>query len=168
MKLIKAAKETPNDEKLRSLAKELINGQSAMTVATGRSNIAWAAPVYYVLHTSDFYFFSDPKSRHIIEALESKQASVAIHAFASTWREIRGIQMSGRIQAVRTGIKAIQAIRAYLKKFPFAKEFFSDSESLDLTSFGKTFGVRLYKFRPDLIYYTDNRIHFGFRSKISL
>lgn len=168
MKLIKAAKETPNDEKVRSSAKELINGQSAMTVATGRGNVAWAAPVYYVLRKSDFYFFSNPKSRHIIEAIESKQASVAIHAFASTWKEIRGIQMSGRVQAVRTGMEAIQAIRAYLRKFSFAKEFFKDSESLDLRSFGNTFGVRLYNFRPDLIYYTDNQIHFGFRSEISI
>ncbi|MBT3259437.1 MAG: hypothetical protein HN366_23730, partial [Deltaproteobacteria bacterium] len=81
----------PDQKELKALAMGLIDEQSTVTLATCRENVAWAAPVYYVFLKSAFYFFSDPASRHIVEALESGQASGAIHGSASGWQEIRGI-----------------------------------------------------------------------------
>jgi uncharacterized protein YhbP (UPF0306 family) len=95
-----------------------------MTLATARSDVAWAAPVYYVFFKSIFYFLSAPESRHIKEALENGRASSVIYASGSTWQEIRGLQMSGSIQPVEGRLEAFQALRVYLKKFPFTKEFF--------------------------------------------
>jgi len=157
----------PTDQEIQQLAENLINEQSTMTLATAKQDVAWAAPVYYVLFKSCFYFFSDPTSRHIQESLEGCQASSAIfYATASTWQEIRGIQMSGSIETVPVGLKAIEALRAYLKKFPFTKEFFTPGQELNLTAFTKRFRVKLYRFRPTLIYYLDNAIRFGFREQI--
>jgi len=155
-----------NDQELKQLARDLIEKQSTMSLATAHGDVAWAAPTYYVFHKSCFYFFSDPHSRHIQESLASGQASSSIHDVVSTWQEIRGIQMSGSIQHVPAGLEALGAVRAYLKKFSFAKEFFDSSQKLDLMAFTKRFRVRLYKFKPDLIYYLDNAIRFGFREKI--
>jgi uncharacterized protein YhbP (UPF0306 family) len=153
---------------LSSLALELINQQSTMTLATACGNIAWAAPVYYVLYKSSFYFFSDPSSRHIQETLESKQASAAIYPYADSWQGIKGIQMSGRIRQLLPGITAIQAVRAYTGKFPFTKDFFEADQSLTLENFLKRFKVRLYRLDPDIIYYLDNQIKFGFRETVTL
>jgi len=155
-------------QQLKNLAKDLIQAQSTMTLATSNGSEAWAAPVYFAFLKSCFYFFSDPSSRHIMEALASGQASSAIYAEANTWQGIRGIQMSGTIETVGAGIQAIEAIRAYLKRFSFTKEFFSGGESMDLAAFTKRFKVKLYRFRPALIYYMDNSIRFGFREEISL
>lgn len=155
-------------EDLRKLAEALIHEQSTMTLATTRGGAAWAAPVYYAYSKSVFYFFSDPASRHIQESLESGQASSAIHAFASTWQGIRGIQMSGIIRAVSSPGESLRAIMAYLKKFPFTKTFFSPGQKMDLDGFSKRFKVRLYSFRPDLVYYLDNSIRFGFRENVIL
>ena len=155
-------------EKLREMARSLINEQSTMTLATAKAHQAWAAPVYYAFHRGAFYFFSDPQSRHIREALESQQASAAIYPFVDTWQGIRGIQMSGRIRVVGPGLKALQAVRAYISKFPFTKEFFEPGQALDMDSFGKRFRVRLYRLAPEFIYYMDNHIKFGFREKIDL
>jgi len=157
-----------SDEQLRVLAEYLIQQQTTMTLATAAGDVAWAAPVYYVFYKSSFYFFSESTSRHIQESMKSGQASAAIYAFASTWKEIRGIQMAGCIRQIPTGLEAIRVLRAYLTRFPFTKEFFDTGVPLTLEAFAKRFKVRLYKFEPDLIYYLDNQIRFGFRQQITI
>ena len=156
----------PTDQELKVLAIELIVEQGTMTLATAKGNVAWAAPVYYVYLKSCFYFFSDPDSRHVRESLEGGQASSAIYAPASTWKEIRGIQMSGSIKTVNANVRAMEAVKAYLNKFAFTKDFFTPGQQLDLTAFSKRFRVKLYRFKPALVYYMDNGIRFGFRKKI--
>lgn len=160
--------EKPDTLELRRLAEELINGQSAMTLATARKNASWAAPVYYVFHGACFYFFSSPQSRHIQEALESGQASAAIHPEVNTWQEIRGIQMEGRVKAVSKNLEAVAVIGRYLKKFSFTKQFFKQEQSFTIEAFSERFKVGLYKFTPETMYYLDNSIQFGFREVIIL
>src|SRR4030042_767782 len=158
----------PSQEDLRKLAEDLIREQNTMTLSTAVKDVAWAAPVYYANLAFTFYFFSDPGSRHIQEALASRQAAAAIFHQSSTWREIRGIQMSGSLHPLSLGLESVRALRASLKKFPFAQEFFVFGEKLDLEGFAKTLRVRLYRFQPDLLYYMDNRIRFSFRERIEL
>jgi len=142
--------------------------QNTLTLATTDGRAAWAAPVYYVFVKSIFYFLSSPDSRHITEALGSGQVSAAVHATASTWQAIKGLQMTGRIQAVKPGLEAARVLPAYLKKYPFTEDFFKDNLSLDLDAFAKRFGVKLYGFKPSLVYYLDNQIRFAFREKVTL
>ena len=156
----------PSKKALKESAKDLIEAQNTMTVATAQAQVAWAAPVYYVFSNSCFYFFSEPGSRHVMESLASGQASSAIYASGASWQEIRGIQMSGTIESVSVGFEAMEAVRAYLKKFSFTREFFSSREDLDINAFAKRFRVKLYRFKPDLIYYMDNSIRFGFRERV--
>ena len=157
-----------SEEKIRALTLEMIHKESTMSLATANDNTAWAAPVYYVLHRSAFYFFSSPDSRHVLEALKSKQAAATIYPCASTWRGIRGIQMSGSVIPSTPGLEAVRSIKAYLDKFPFTKDFFAPGQSINLESLGKRFRVKLYKFVPHLIYYLDNEIKFGFRGEVTL
>ncbi len=158
----------PDAKQLKTLAKGLINEQNTMTLATCKGSVAWAAPVYYVFFKSAFYFFSDPSSRHIVETLESGQASGAIHGFAAGWQEIRGIQMTGCIEALAMGLESAEVIGVYLKKFQFTKELFSAGSALNLDAFTTRFRVKLYKFDPTLVYYLDNSFRFGFREKVML
>ena len=159
---------TPTEQALKNLAEELMRAESTMTLGTAMGNIAWCAPVYYIYLKHYFYFFSDPASRHIQESLANTRASCVIYAPASTWQEIRWVQMSGDVESVSPGLEAIEVVRAYLKKFPFTKGFFSPGQALDLTAFTSRFRVKLYSFKPSLIYYTDNSIRFGFREKVKV
>jgi hypothetical protein len=158
----------PDEQELRTLAQELLLSQNTVTLATASQDTPWAAPVYYVNLEFTFYFFSDPESRHIRESLESKHAAGAVFHQASTWRDIRGIQMTGAIAPLSPGWEALKAVRAYLNKFPFTGEFFDRHQELDLEAFAKRFRVRLYRFQPTLLYYMDNRIRFSFREKVTL
>jgi hypothetical protein len=158
----------PSGDELKQRAEGLIREQNTVTFATASENIPWAASVYYANRGFRLYFFSDPTSRHIQEALKAKQIAGAIFYPASTWREIRGIQTTGVIEPLSPGIEALQALRSYLKKFPFTEDFFHSGQKMDLEGFAKRFKVRFYRFQPTLLYYLDNRIHFSFREKVRL
>jgi uncharacterized protein YhbP (UPF0306 family) len=155
-------------DQLRQLALELINNASTMTLATSGSCSAWAAPVYYVFLSDRFYFFSKPDSRHIQESLAGGYAAAAIHAHAESWQHIRGVQMSGMINNAQINLNAISAVKAYLKKFPFTKSLFEDDQNMGIDDFFDCFKVKLYYFTPDLIYYQDNQIRFGYREAVIL
>ena len=161
-------KKYPGAAELKKRTMDLIENQNTMTLATALKGEAWAAPVYYANLHFNFYFFSDPESRHIRETMDSAQASAAVFEPASSWKGIRGIQMSGHIQSLSPGIEAVRALRAYLKKYPFTKEFFSKEQPMDLEAFVTRFRVRLYRFAPSLLYYMDNSIRFSFRAEIPL
>jgi len=157
-----------DEHDLNEQALSLINAQSTMALATAKNGCAWAAPVYFVFHKSAFYFFSSPDSRHISEALDSGQASATIYPVVDTWQDIKGIQMTGHLQFAGMGLNALQALHAYTAKFPFVKTFFKPGQALKLENFAKQFRVRFYRFIPDLVYYLDNQIEFGFREAVSL
>jgi uncharacterized protein len=158
----------PDVSEIRKQAEELITQVTTMTLSTALRDGPWAAPVYYASRGFVFYFFSDPDSRHIREATESGRAAAAIYPQVSSWKEIRGIQMSGSLNALHPGLEALKAVRAYLQKFPFTREFFDPTQKIDLEAFAGRFKVRLYVFKPALLYYMDNRIRFGFRESIPL
>jgi len=158
----------PSGSELKQLAEGLIREQNTVTLATASENIPWAAPVYYTNIGFSLYFFSDPASRHIQEALKTDQVAGAIFHPASTWREIRGIQTTGVIEPLSPGIEALRALRSYLRKFPFTEDFFDSGQRMDLEGFAKRFKVRFYRFQPTLLYYLDNRIRFSFREKVPL
>ena len=147
---------------------DLINNQSTMTLATAKNDSAWAAPIYYAYRRRFFYFFSDPEARHIVEGLTTGESSAAIYSPSIGWRDICGIQMAGKIERVPIGKEATQAFGVYLKKFPFCKEFFAPGRLLKLETFVGRFKVKLYRFKPGLVYYLDNRIHFGHRELVIL
>jgi len=76
--------------------------------------------------------------------------------------------MSGRIRQVAVGTGSATALAAYLRKFPFTREFFSPEMPLNVEDFKQRFNVRMYAFIPALVYYLDNRIRFGFREKVDM
>ncbi len=158
----------PSAEAITKLATALIRQQRTMTLATTDGQRAWAAPVYYVFHKASFFFFSDPQSRHIIETTKCAKVAAAIHANVEGWQDIQGIQMSGTIRQVPTGITGAQAIHAYIQKYPFTKDFFEQDQAMDLAAFAKRFKVKFYQFDPNLVFYQDNRIRFGFRVEVKL
>ena len=165
----KSAKDLdPHRQDLIILAEMLIKEQNTLTLATARVDIPWAAAVYYVNREFTLYFFSDPKSRHIKESLKSNRASVAISVPASTWQEIRGVQASGIVSSVPIGLESTQAFGAYLKKYPFTKDFFNSNRDINLSGVMNKFKVKLYRFQPSLLYYLDNSIRFGFRERVEL
>ncbi|MBC2712466.1 MAG: pyridoxamine 5'-phosphate oxidase family protein [Desulfosarcina sp.] len=153
-------------EDWREAALALIQGGSTLTLATAGQAGPWSAPVYYICLDRSFYFFSSPESRHIQQALDSGVAAASLFHQADSWQAIRGIQMTGTVQLIRSVALSLKAITTYLKRFPFTREFFPNDTTPDLDSFFSRFKARLYAFTPTDIYYTDNRFGFSARQRI--
>lgn len=147
-------------------ALNLIRDESVLTLATCDDAGPWSAPVYFVCLGSGFYFFSSPQSRHIQQTMRSGKASASLFCQADSWRAIRGIQMNGSIDRISEPALSLKVIRAYLKRFPFTRDFFPAIWKPDPKTFFARFKVKLFAFMPTEVYYVDNRYGFGNRQKI--
>lgn len=152
----------------RAAAMELIQNQSTLTLSTSGEAGPWSAPVYYVCIDGSFYFFSSPQSRHIQQSIKSGQAAASLFDQADSWQAIRGIQMAGTVERVRSSVVSLKVIAAYLKRFPFTLDFFPDTPTPTPEAFFSRFRARLYMFTPTHVLYTDNRFGFGKRQAIDL
>ncbi len=163
---------TPNGklvtEDCREAALALIQEESTLTLATAGEAGPWSAPVYYVCLDGRFYFFSSPESCHIRQAVASGKAAASLFQQADSWQAIRGIQMTGTVERIRSVALSLKAVASYLKRFPFTREFFPDDPAPDLNAFFSRFKARLYAFEPTDIFYLDNRFGFGTRQWMDL
>lgn len=147
-------------------ALDLIQSEPVLTLATCDDAGPWSAPVYFVCLDGGFYFFSSPQSRHIQQAMRSGQASASLFCQADAWQAIRGIQMEGKTDRIRNPALSLRVISAYLKRFPFTRDFFPAVRRPDPKTFFDRFKVNLFAFMPTEVFYVDNRYGFGNRQKI--
>lgn len=156
---------------------ELIENSKVMTIATCDNEGPWSAPVYYLftghLSTSHlstghlstghwFYFFSNPDARHIKMA-KNQLSSVSIFQDDPCFRNLQGIQMSGKIKKASLNAKSITVAKKYCRRFKIKA---NDVGILDF--FSLKFHASLYRFEPDIIYYMDNTRGLGNRERIKL
>jgi uncharacterized protein YhbP (UPF0306 family) len=157
-----------NQNTIISGIKKLVNSSRTMTIATANESVAWAAPVYYVNLGACFFFFSNQESRHIKETLASGQAACSIYEENTSWKDLKGLQLSGQIKPSEKTTEAARVILLYLKKFPMVNTFFSSVANVSLSDFQEKFNAKLYCFKPHLCFYMDNTIKFGFREEVNL
>jgi uncharacterized protein YhbP (UPF0306 family) len=157
----------PDGERLRREMLEYLETHHVMTIASCAKNIPWAAAVFYASDGFDLYFLSNPKSRHGTYMAANPRVSAAIHEDYSEWREIRGIQLEGKAERLRSLKLQARFWEVYLKKFPFVKQFFQSSALRGALS-SKLAGIRLYRIVPSAVWYIDNRRGFGHREMLDL
>lgn len=160
--------QSPEDAIHRASVQVLIAERRTMALSTCADRAPWAAPVYYVYHAPGFYFFSSPLARHIQQGLSNGLTAAAIFVDSDRWEEIQGIQMLGVLQVVTRLSEQAGAMARFLWKFPFARPFLQSGpqEAGGTPKIGDK--VRLYRFVPHEIYYTNNRLGFGRRIAVTL
>ena len=161
-------------DQLRRDILDYLAAHNVMTIASCDGNVPWAAAVFYASDEFDLYFFSNPKSRHGGNMAANPVVSAAIHEDYSDWRAIRGIQLEGRAERLRSLKLQARFWEVYVGKFPFVKQFFGGggpgggtSGIADLLK-AKLAGVKLYRIVPRTLYYIDNSRGFGHREKLDL
>ena len=168
-------KSNPSDpaeaSQLRRDLLDYLAAHNVMTIASCDRNVPWAAAVFYASDEFELYFFSNPKSRHGGNMAANSIVSAAIHEDYSDWRAIRGIQLEGRAERLRSLKLQARFWQVYLRKFPFVKQFFPvEGEVVGLGGVikAKLAGVRLYRIVPRTVYYIDNTRGFGHREMLDL
>lgn len=158
---------TQETNDLRQSILDYLQAHNVMTIASCHENIPWAAAVFYASDEFDLYFFSSPKSRHGVNMAANAVVSAAIHEDYHDWRAIRGIQLEGRAERLRSLKLQARFWEVYLKKFPFVKQFFQAGGVRDVLQ-AKLSGIRLYRIVPHTVYYIDNSRGFGHRDRLDL
>ena len=115
---------SPDAAELRQCILTYLQTHNVMTIASCDRNVPWAAAVFYASDEFDLYFFSNPKSRHGVNMAANAVVSAAIHEDYSDWRAIRGIQLEGRAERLRSLKHQARFWEVYLRKFPFVRQFF--------------------------------------------
>lgn len=157
----------PARDQLRRDLLDYLATHNVMTIASCDRNVPWAAAVFYASDEFDLYFFSNPKSRHGGNMTANSLVSAAVHEDYSDWRAIRGIQLEGRAERLRSLKLQARFWEVYLKKFPFVKQFFPAGSGGGMLQ-KKLAGVRLYRIVPQTLYYIDNSRGFGHREMLNL
>lgn len=155
-------------EDLRETVLDYLRQHNTMTLATVGDCSPWAAAVFYVNDGFTLYFLSDPRSRHALEAASNPAAAVTIQEDYRYWRQIKGVQMEGRVERVISMREKAKAMAAYVEKYPFVSDMLLSSGSLFRLVSRKTRGVKWYRFKPVRVLFLDNESGFGNRQEVPL
>lgn len=157
----------PSPAGIRDHCIALIHDSRVMTLSTGTHPLegqssVWAAPVYYLFRNKFFYFFSNPKARHIKEG-KNRPAAASIFKDASEFSGLKGIQMSGWIDYCAKGSQSLAVALDYAVRFGIRP----DPGNI-LLFFKTRFNARLYRFNAQETYYMDNGRGIGTRTRLEL
>jgi uncharacterized protein len=151
-------------DELKQQVLDYIQSHNTMTLATSASDVPWAATVFYASDDVRLYFFSVPESRHCENLAVNSRVAVTIQEDYKDWREIKGIQLAGRVALVDGVLEKGKAMIIYARKYPDVMKLFTDPAS---GIFHKAFlKVKFYCVVPERIFYIDNAQGFGKRQEL--
>ena len=156
-----------NHGKLAEKIKKYLTENSTVVLSSTLDGIPWAAAVFYVNDDYNLYFFSDPNSRHSRNFAVNPKAAATVNDHYWEWQEIRGLQMEGQVEHLKSVADKTRAMALYFKKFPFVKQFFDSPLEISKIVADKVSDVIFYCFTPSEIYFIDNSEGFGKRKKFT-
>ncbi len=153
----------PMSDALKQEVLDYVRGHNTMTLATCASDVPWAATVFYASDDFRLYFLSAPGSRHCRNLSGNSRAGVTIQEDYKDWREIKGVQLEGKVRLVDSEIERAEAMAIYARKYPEVVKIFANPGSGVLAeAFLK---VKLYCLTPTKIFFIDNARGFGQRQE---
>ncbi|HEY7554322.1 MAG TPA: pyridoxamine 5'-phosphate oxidase family protein [Candidatus Binatia bacterium] len=153
-------------EELKRQILQYLEAHNTMTLATCADNVPWAATVFYASDDLSLYFFSAPDSRHCQNLAVNARVAVTIQEDYKDWRQIKGVQLEGKVTLVDSVIEKAKALAVYARKYPDVIKLFTDPSS---GAFYKAFlKVRFYRVTPENAFFIDNAQGFGKRRELLL
>jgi uncharacterized protein YhbP (UPF0306 family) len=151
-------------ENLKRQILDYLQNHNTMTLATSGGDVPWAATVFYASDDLRLYFFSAPDSRHCQNLLANARVAVTVQEDYKDWREIKGIQLEGKVTLVDGLLEKAKAMTIYARKYPEVVKLFSDPAS---GVFYKAFlKVKFYCVVPERLFFIDNEQGFGKRQEL--
>lgn len=142
---------------------DYLAGHHVMTLATQGPDGPWAAAVFFAHEGESLYFLSSPNSRHCRNLAQDSRCAATIHEDYADWREIKGIQVDGRVSELH-GDQERRARQIYADKFPLIGRLAGAPQAI-VEALNR---VRWYRLQPDRFYFIDNSRGFGHRDEIAL
>jgi uncharacterized protein YhbP (UPF0306 family) len=154
---------------LRAAIQLFLHAHSTATIATTGPAGPWAAAVFYASDPElRLYFVSDPRTRHGRDLAADPSAAATIHPDCSSWRQIRGLQIDGRV-ALLGGHERADGLALYLARFPEVQALAREPGDKDEQRIARRLDTAgLYRLTPVSIRLIDNTRGFGFRQTLAL
>jgi uncharacterized protein YhbP (UPF0306 family) len=153
-------------EDLKQQILEYLHVHNTMTLATCSADCPWAATVFYASDDLSLYFFSAPESRHCQNLAVNDRVAVTVQEDYKDWRQIKGVQLEGKVTLVDSVIEKAKALAVYARKYPDVVKLFTDPSS---GVFYKAFlKVKFYRVSPERVFFIDNTQGFGKRQELIL
>ncbi len=153
---------------LNKIARQIINQNIYLSLATSFKNRNWIAPLFYVTDKKYlFYFISEHKSLHAQHIRKNPNSAVTIFNSQEKPEQVNGIQMSCRATELNSKIKPVikliyQKTEAELLKLRFPDHLNPESY------LGKS-PFRIYQITPKDVYILDPKItHTDKRIKVDI
>jgi len=153
-------------DELKQQILQYLQNHNTMTLATCSGDIPWAATVFYASDDLILYFFSAPESRHCQNLAANPRVAVTVQEDYKDWRQIKGIQLEGKVMLVDSVFEKAKAMAVYGVKYPDVIKLFTDPTS---GVFYKAFlKVKFYRVTPEKVFFIDNAQGFGKRQELML
>jgi uncharacterized protein YhbP (UPF0306 family) len=153
-------------EELKRQILDYLQAHNTMTLATCADNVPWAATVFYASEGLSLYFFSAPDSRHGENLAANAKVAVTVQEDYRDWRQIKGVQLEGKVALVDSVLEKAKALAVYARKYPDVIKLFTDPSS---GAFHRAFlKVKFYRVSPERVFFIDNAQGFGKRQELAL
>lgn len=133
---------------IRSIAEKNI----LLSLSTYAQGELWTSTVFYAIDGDfNFYFVSDPETRHCRMMSENPTVSASIYSTDVVWgTNIQGVQLVGVVKQLALPQTMMHGL-VYLRRFPVAQSVFSSPEML----LSDKMNSRFYQIAPKLIQLYD-------------
>jgi uncharacterized protein YhbP (UPF0306 family) len=136
----------------------LLSEQTTLSLATtGEDGQACVAPLFYFADQGlSLYWLSSESSLHSRNLNRTPRAAATVYRNAASWKQIRGVQISGAASKVTDPERRAPLIQAYCERFRIGRVL--------------RLAVRqsaLYAFQPEFFRYIDNARGFGFKFELT-
>jgi uncharacterized protein YhbP (UPF0306 family) len=150
-------------------ARRLLESCRTATIATATAQGPWAAAVFFASDPDlRLYFVSDRNTRHGRDLAVNPAVAATVHGDCAAWSEIRGLQMSGRVEILDGDARA-PGLEMYLAKFPEVAALVRQPASADESRIASRLeAASLYRLTPGWVRVIDNTRGFGFRQELDL
>ncbi len=149
----------PDD--MRPTLREFLKGQSTLALSTAGLNDGrpQAVPLFFASDDAfNFYWISDPDSRHSKNLADWNDVSATIYAQTWDYTAIQGVQIEGDAFSVTNEDERARALALYASKFTFVNERFSALIAQSV----------IYVLRPRWLRWIDNTRKFGYKQEFRI
>lgn len=153
------------EHKARVTASAFLKEIGTLTLATASAEAEpWAATVFFAADKNfNVYFVSDHRTQHGRDMDGNPRIAATVNPDCDNWHEVRGLQLSGRVEVVE-GAERAKALLLYFKKFPQIDSLFQSPQGEhEETIASRLKAANFYCIRPEKIRVIDNAKGFGYR-----